>query len=130
MLTERMSTRAVAREFYVNFSTISRLQRRFREFGSTSNRPHNLRPRVTMPAQDRHIRLYLWDRVRPATWTADETLRSISVWIKTLLWVKTHSDWLGQAHQWVDDNLFNFLHQTYYFAACHDENCRNSLHKK
>ena len=30
----------------VNFTTISRLQRCFREFGSTSNRPHNRRPRV------------------------------------------------------------------------------------
>ncbi len=47
MLTAGMSTRAVARELNVNFSTISRLQRRFREFGSTSNQPHNRRPRVT-----------------------------------------------------------------------------------
>ncbi len=52
MLTAGMSTRAVARELNVHFSTISRLQRRFREFGSTSNRPHNRRPRVTTPAQD------------------------------------------------------------------------------
>ncbi len=37
MLTARMSTRAVAREFNVNFFTISCLQRRFREFGITSN---------------------------------------------------------------------------------------------
>ncbi len=37
MLTAGMSTRAVARELNVNFSTISRLQSRFREFGSTSN---------------------------------------------------------------------------------------------
>ncbi len=44
MLTAGMSTRAVARELNVNFSTISRLQRRFREFGSTSNWPHNRRP--------------------------------------------------------------------------------------
>ncbi len=47
MLTAGMSTRALARELNVNFSTISRLQKRFREFGSTSNRPHNRRPRVT-----------------------------------------------------------------------------------
>ncbi|KAK6305023.1 hypothetical protein J4Q44_G00238030 [Coregonus suidteri] len=32
--------------FNVNFSTISRLQSHFREFGSTFNRPHNRRPRV------------------------------------------------------------------------------------
>ncbi len=53
MLTAVMSTRAVAREFNVHFSTISRLQRHFREFGSTSNRPHNRRPRVPTTAQDR-----------------------------------------------------------------------------
>ncbi len=47
MLTAGMSTRDFARELNVNFSTISRLQRRFREFGSISNRPHNCRPRVT-----------------------------------------------------------------------------------
>jgi hypothetical protein len=46
MLTESiiMSTRAVDREFNVYFSTISCLQRHFREFGSSSqthNRPHN-----------------------------------------------------------------------------------------
>ncbi len=51
MLTAGMSTRAVAHEFNVHFSTISRLQRCFREFGSTSNRLHNRRPRATTPAQ-------------------------------------------------------------------------------
>ncbi len=38
MLTAGMSTRAVARDLNVNFSTINRLQRCFREFGSVVDR--------------------------------------------------------------------------------------------
>jgi transposase len=40
-------TRAVAREFDVNFTTISHFQRRFRDFGRMSNWPHNRRPRMS-----------------------------------------------------------------------------------
>ncbi len=70
-----MYTRAVARELNVHFSTISRLQRRFREFESTPNRPNNRRPHVNTPAQDLHIQhLHLQDRLRPATQTAALTI--------------------------------------------------------
>ncbi len=75
MLTSGMSTSVVARELNVHFSTISHLQRSFREFSSTFNRPPNHRPRVTTPAQDLHIQhLPLQDHLRPATWTDAATI--------------------------------------------------------
>ncbi len=74
MLTTEMFTRTVAREWNVHFSTIHHLQRHFREFGSTSNRPHNCRPHLTT-AQDLRIQhLNLQDRLRPATQTAAATI--------------------------------------------------------
>ncbi len=61
MMTAGMSTRVVARELNVHFSTIDRLQRHFREFGSTTNWPHKRRPRITTPAQDLHAKI-VWDQ--------------------------------------------------------------------
>jgi hypothetical protein len=60
MLTAGMSTRAVARQFSVHFSTIPMSFSRISQYIQT--------------ASQLHIRLhYLRDRLRPATQTADET---------------------------------------------------------
>ena len=99
MLTAGIFTRVVARMFNVNLSTISHLQCCFREFSSTSNRPHH--HSVTTPPQDLHIQLlHRRDRLRPANRTADETEEYFCL-KKALLWGKTHSDCLGLAPKWV-----------------------------
>ena len=75
MLNAGMSITTVAARLNVHHSTVSRLRTRFRDTGTTVNRPHARRPRVTTPAQDRHMRLqHLRNRLRPATRTADETV--------------------------------------------------------
>ncbi len=54
---------------------ISWREPRFREFGSTPNRPHNRRPHVITPAQDLHIQhIHLQDHLRPVTRTAAATI--------------------------------------------------------
>jgi hypothetical protein len=66
--------------WHVNFSTISCLQCCFREFGSTTNLPHNRRLCLIMPSQDLNIwLLHLQDRLRPAICTTDETGVFLSV---------------------------------------------------
>ena len=103
MLTTGTSTRAVARELNVHFSTISHLQCHFREIGSTSKWPHYSRPRLTT-AQDLHNRLlHLRDRLRPAPGQLMK-LRTISAYNKVLLWGKNNVDspqWVGLALKWV-----------------------------
>jgi transposase len=108
MLTAVMSTRAVARELNVHFSTISCLQCRFRSFGSMSNRLHNRRPRVTTPAEDLRIRYIfvksvyitvLWLGGRSCSWScwlqtwcisatcravAERTAYELGGWVSTL----------------------------------------------
>ena len=73
MLIAGMSTRAVAHGMNVHCSIISCLQRRFRQFGSTHNQTHNLRPHSDHTVL--HIQhVALQDRLRPAIWTAAATI--------------------------------------------------------
>jgi hypothetical protein len=95
MLTVGMSTRAVAREFNVNFSTISCLQCYFREFGRKSNQPQNCRPCVTKASPGPP-----YPASSPAV-SSEGILRSFYVCNKAFLRGKTNSDWMGLATQWV-----------------------------
>jgi hypothetical protein len=61
MLTARMSSRAVARELNVHFST--HLQCRFREFGSMSNQLHNRKPRACRRVDKRFADVNVVNRV-------------------------------------------------------------------
>lgn len=71
VLTAGISTRAVGHELNTHFTTISRLQCHFQEFGSTSDQCDNCRRHVTAPARD--LNLHLQDCLRPATQTATAT---------------------------------------------------------
>ena len=59
-LTAGMPTRVASRSFYVNFSTINRLQRHFRKFGWISNQPHNRRPCVCCRVGERFAPWGCW----------------------------------------------------------------------
>ena len=101
MLTAVMSARAVVREFKANFSTISRLQCCFREFGSSSNLPHNRRPRVSTPAQEpphpASLPVGLSETSHPDCWWNWGIFMSV---IKPFVW--KNSFWLaGTAPKWV-----------------------------
>ena len=90
MLSWGMSTRAVARELNLHFSTIS-LQHSFIEFGSTPNKPNN-------------HRLHVWRHVR-------ERFADVNI-VNTvphggggvMLWAVISSGWRTQLH-FIDGNL-------------------------
>ena len=63
ILSAGTSIRTVAREFNVNFSTISHFQHRFWKFGSTSNRPHNRRQHVRRHVGERFDDINVVNRV-------------------------------------------------------------------
>ena len=67
--------RQAARQLNCYPSTVSRLLERVQQTGSTRDRPRTGQPRVTTPAQDRHIVLsHLRNRFLPAAETARATL--------------------------------------------------------
>ncbi len=115
ILTAGMSTRAVAHELNVHFSTISHLQRRFGEFGSTNRlrEAHlhrgldltEVRHRKRLEWENAHIRwhLALWrgvlftDESRFSLYRADSVYGV--VWVSGLLmstlWIEWPMGWVG-----------------------------------
>ncbi len=75
MLTAGMSTKAVARELNVHFSTTSHLRRRFRDFQQYIQLASQLQTMCIHSSHDLHIQhLHLQDCLRPATQTAAATI--------------------------------------------------------
>lgn len=75
MLQAGLTTRHVAAVFGVSHQTIAEIRRRHAELGTFQDRPRSGRPRVTTPAQDRHILLsHIRDRFLPASRTAAITV--------------------------------------------------------
>ena len=75
MLRAGMSTHQVAAQLNCNQSTVSRLQTRFQQTGTTRDRPRPGQPRVTTRRQDVFIRTqHLRRRFQQAEFTA-RTLR-------------------------------------------------------
>ena len=66
---------AVARDYNVHRSMISRLWQRYQQNGTTDDHPRSGRPRVTTAAQDRYTRLlHLRNRTVAATVTPNRIL--------------------------------------------------------
>ena len=61
------SMRDISTHFNIHRNTVSNTIKKYRENGTTKNRPKSGRPRITTPAQDRYIRTqHLRDRFKTA----------------------------------------------------------------
>ena len=75
MAQQGATNAAIARTFGCTKATVGRLMQRLRRTGSTADRPRSGRPRITTPAEDRHIRvIHLRNRFVTATSTAATAL--------------------------------------------------------